>query len=1191
MTKYLLAAFLNFLCLYSMAFPYQERIIKLKSGDISLSQDQSESRLHDLITNDYSYYLLQFEKIPTSVQKIELEQAGIQLLEYVPNYAFIVTIKGSKNFQLKTYRIRAVLPFISEYKTAASFSLQQAPDHVRNGEKYQLVLHWHNNVNKERVTGYLNELGIEPRSGTLIGDAFEVDVNEREFNELVNSAYVKFIDFIAPPPTPDDTRARSLHRNNILDSDHPMGRKYDGSGVSIAIADDGTIGPHIDFKGRVTQFTSTDRGSHGDMTAGIAIGAGNLNPSYRGMATGAYLYYYDISGYPHISGAVSNLKNRGVVITSTSYSQGCNDGYTSDSRGVDQQVRLNPELLHVFSAGNSSASSCGSNAYGAGTPWGTITGGIKQGKSVIATGNLDYQGNLTASSSRGPAADGRVKPDICANGTNHIATDANNTYRAGGGTSAAAPGIAGISAQLYQAYRSLNSNTTPESALIKASLLNTARDIGNRGPDFFYGWGRVNAHRALTVLEDSSYLSSTIEQDSLNIHTINISGNPIHMKVMLYWQDYEGSVTASKALVNDLDLKLITPNNDTILPWVLDPTPRASNLSKPASRGIDNLNNLEQVTLDSVQTGNYRILINGKIVPQGPQKYYVVWDIYQDTVKVTYPIGGESFVPGETETIRWDAYGNSNSFTVSYSIDSGINWTSIATVGAGLRYLNWQIPQVKSANGLIRVNRNGTTDISEYPFSIIKVPTNLGAQYTCPDSVRLSWNAVHGASAYEVSILGDKYMDSVGTSSTPFFNIYNLDLSKDNWFSVKALDTNLIGRRAEAVLLPKKVRNCPIDYDFEVVSINSPKAEYIINCNISKLPVQITIYNNGDSVLTNVPVELLANGVVYYDTIAGPLQKRGYQFFRFKDSVPILSSTTIPIRVLGKLPADSNNLNDTAFTFIEILSSNSFTVPYSNDFENFSTCATTDNCGSTVCNLNGGWINVPSGNLDDFDMRVDFGGTPSNNTGPSVDHNPGTSSGNYLYTEASNGCYGVESHLVSPCFDLSASIKPEFSFWYHMYGSTMGVIGVDLLVNGEWRNNIITPLFNNQGNQWLQGKIDLTPFRNEVVNVRFRFITGSSWSSDMAIDDIKLTDKSTSLNELKETFTTLYPNPSKGIFTIRVNEVAPDYHISITDVHGRLLKNLHLNNNQQELDLSTYEKGIYLLINHTTGESQRLIIH
>ena len=127
---------------------------------------------------------------------------------------------------------------------------------------------------------------------------------------------------------------------------------------------------------------------------------------------------------------------------------------------------------------------------------------------------------------------------------------------------------------------------------------------------------------------------------------------------MVYWPDFPGAANASKALVNDLDMALLAPGGTTTyLPWVLNPTPNAITLDAPAIRAIDTLNNMEQVTLINPPSGTYQIRVNGTEVPMGPQTFYVVTQLYQDELVLTYPIGGEGFVPGEKEIVRWDATG------------------------------------------------------------------------------------------------------------------------------------------------------------------------------------------------------------------------------------------------------------------------------------------------------------------------------------------------------------------------------------------------------------------------------------------------------------------------------------------------------------------------------------------------------
>ena len=129
-------------------------------------------------------------------------------------------------------------------------------------------------------------------------------------------------------------------------------------------------------------------------------------------------------------------------------------------------------------------------------------------------GSIQDDGSFKRSiySSRGPTVDGRIKPDIASKGTSVWSTIPPYSYDHKTGTSMACPGIAGVMAQLYHAYKELNGGVNPPSALMKCILLNSADDIGNPGPDFKHGWGEVNAYRAVKMLESSNYISTDTKE-------------------------------------------------------------------------------------------------------------------------------------------------------------------------------------------------------------------------------------------------------------------------------------------------------------------------------------------------------------------------------------------------------------------------------------------------------------------------------------------------------------------------------------------------------------------------------------------------------------------------------------------------------------------------------------------------------
>ena len=171
--------------------------------------------------------------------------------------------------------------------------------------------------------------------------------------------------------------------------------------------------------------------------------------------------------------------------------------------------------------------------------------------------------------------------------------------------------------------------------------------------------------------------------------------------------------------------------------------------------------------------------------------------------------------------------------------------------------------------------------------------------------------------------------------------------------------------------------------------------------------------------------------------------------------------------------------------------------PHEEDFEGTPTCSTF--CGA-ACSLNTSWKNTGG---DDIDWTADNGGTSSFNTGPSQDHNPGTSSGIYLYTEAS-GCSNDNAYLLSPRYDFTFLQSAALEFWYHMQGSSMGSLHVDARVGtGNWTNDISPQKSGDQGNSWKKWTIDLPQYEGLMdVQFRIRGRTGSSFTSDMAVDDI-----------------------------------------------------------------------------------------
>lgn len=1052
---------------------------------------------------------VQFDPMPDAATKARLAAEGVVLHAYLPHRTWVTELPAGYALErLRAFGARSVMRIEPAHKLAPELAPGAVPEHALSGEDHVLVRVLALDGHALPDAAALAQRGLEVQAleTPYVGLYAHWRVRADRLEALASLTAVRWIEPVPPTPTPDDDEARGLHRNNVLDNTAiPSGYGFNGAGVAMAIADDGGIGPHIDIKGRVTQQAGlTLGGSHGDMVTGIAMGAGNLNPRYRGMATHAYLYMYGISGYPHVIDAVTNLTTRGVHVTSTSYSQGCNS-YTTDTRFGDQQIRQNPTIIHVFSAGNSSTSACGFGVSG----YGNITGGYKQGKSVIATANLDDSDVRTSSSSRGPASDGRIKPDIAANGTGQMSTAQDNNYQVGGGTSAASPGIAGIIAQLIDAYRSFNGGANPETPLLKATLLNTAEDLGNPGPDFEFGWGRVNALRAVRALEEGRYLSADLTTGASNSHTVFVPAGTAEVRFMVYWLDWEGDPAAAKALVNDLNLTVQPPGGGTLLPLVLDPSPTLAAVSAPAAPGIDDLNNMEQVRVAAPASGVYTIDVAGFAVPQGPQKYYLVWEFLRDEVEVTYPVGGEGFVPGELEKIRWDAYGNTGTFDVAYSLNGGGTWIPLASgVSGSARYVDWTVPSAVSGQALVRVTRGGLVDQSDAPFSIVPVPANLSVDAACPTTVDLSWDPVAGATGYEVYMLGATHMESQGTTAGTGFTVSGTNPVDEFWFAVRATGPGgLAGRRTLAVRKPDGVFACAVNDDISLDAL-SPGTGVLLDCyDLSNVSVTAQTRNAGLLASGAYTVHVrLDGGTVQTQAMPG-LPSGGTDSHTFAGTLDLSAPGTYTVEAWVDYGPDANGFNDTLRSVVQTLAGGATTVGlFQQDFDGFSACGTGTDCEATSCALADGWLNEANGSADDIDWRTDAGGTASVGTGPSGDHTSG--SGNYLYLEASGGCEGRVASLVSPCIDLSGISAPTLSFWVHAYGVNMGSLHVDLFDGGTWIEDVMPPLVGDQGDAWLLRTVDLSAWSGQTVNVRFRGVTGAGFESDLALDDIGVVDLS-----------------------------------------------------------------------------------
>ncbi|ARN78462.1 hypothetical protein BST97_10950 [Nonlabens spongiae] len=173
------------------------------------------------------------------------------------------------------------------------------------------------------------------------------------------------------------------------------------------------------------------------------------------------------------------------------------------------------------------------------------------------------------------------------------------------------------------------------------------------------------------------------------------------------------------------------------------------------------------------------------------------------------------------------------------------------------------------------------------------------------------------------------------------------------------------------------------------------------------------------------------------------------------------------------------------------------TIPYIQDFDNFPTGPTSSEPSYA---LSEDWTNEGG---DSFDWTTDTDNTGSGGTGPSADNTTGVpGQGTYLYLEASGGSAGRTAVMTSPYISLDgAQAGSQMIFWYHMLGSNIGSLEVDIrtLSNPSW-TQIIAP-FSDNVDLWQRSETNLDSYLGETVQFRFTGTTGNSFDGDIGFDD------------------------------------------------------------------------------------------
>lgn len=921
----------NFLFLPTALGQHNPRPVLFKNGSFTgernvLNGQLTKDSLSAVHYKKNFYVLVQFDKLPGASEREEMSGMGIRLFDYIPNNAFLAELPESFSpADLKKYTVSGIYSLPGRFKIAKE--LLENPDEYANSTDKLIAVSFFGTISKAAISEEIEQAGAKIIR-TKIQPDHVVFINA-DGAILQKIAALPNISYMGAQPIKDlplNYNNRGAHGVDALGA--PSGRNLQGRRVTIGIGDNSDPYTHVDFTGRLIGRFAAPVSWHGTHTSGTVAGGGILDPRFKGMAPQATIvnqYFSDI-----LVNTPTYVTDYNMVLTNnsyTAYNSGCayEGEYDALSNFLDAQSAIYPQLLHNFAAGNDGQLSCA--PYPA--PFGTVKSGFQCAKNVLTVGNLNtYNYTINLNSSSGPVNDGRLKPEIVAGGTSVISTTPYNNYGSSSGTSMAAPTVTGTLALLYERYRQLHGGADPTAALIKAIACNSATDLGNPGPDFIYGFGMLSARTAVETIEGNQYFTGTLNNNGTATYTLSgVPAGAQQVKILLYWPDAPAAPFAATTLVNNLDLTVTSPDATLHHPMVLNPNP--ARVNDYAVEGVDNSNNIEQVVINNPPAGNFTITVNGTSIPGGSQNYVIAYQVIKPSVTVEYPFGNETWVPGQTEIIRWSAYGGDpNTFTIEYSADNGSSWTTISnSVPAASRSYPWTTPSTATNQALIRITRNGTgySNISRYNFTVLGQPV-ITVTNPCEGYAQLSWGSIPSATAYDILQLKGDTMQVVANTTGTSYLLGNLSRDSSYWLAVRAVNTTAPGRRSRSAAISPAGGSCALpalDKDLTVNALVAPVTGRMFTSSQlnGSTPIQAGVKNLG-TIATSGSYTLsyrVNGGSIVTESVSAVIAPNTAFNYTFTNTADFSSAGSYTLQVWVTYPGDPQSGNDTLTRVIKQL--------------------------------------------------------------------------------------------------------------------------------------------------------------------------------------------------------------------------------------------------------------------------------
>ncbi len=655
----------------------------------------------------------------------------------------------------------------NSWKLASELNFHR--DKSRTSEYYIHSKQFHETIRKLRLIDDFEIKGVYETFNLI-----QIRTTSHHLSELASWPDIDFIQRQHFAEEEANTLSHDLSPN-MINWVHHNYRDLTGRGIALALKERAFNKEDIDLwpRGIASPFEDKEQSIHATAMASIAVGAGNTSKLSRGVAFGSSLISSSFERV--LPDDDEYFVNNGLSIQNHSYGVEINNSYDAIASAYDLQTHANRKLLHIFSSGNSGFVIPEDGQYAGLGTYSNITGGLKMAKNILTVGAVDELGRVDERSSRGPAYDGRIKPDMVAYGK--------------GGTSEAAALVSGTSVLLKQAYEDLNLRT-PESALLKAVLIAGAKPLKSQKVSYESGFGKLNAKRSLQLIEASQMISGDLTPNTSRMHQVSIPANTKSLRVVLVWNDPAANPGDFKALVNDLDMT-IAYSAQSWQPWVLDPTPDLDKLSLPPTRKTDTLNNVELITIDDPVSGDYTILVSSEALVGGDQEYHIAYYFDKaDTFEWTFPTGSDVLNSNEVETLRFENnFDNEGSVAIKYGNDDWLELGAIDNLG----FFQFTVADT-SVISQLRATFEGQVFLSDR-FVVSPNPV-IEKELACGNDFLMSWLSIENAEKYRVSRINEEGVleQVLETSDTAVF--LNRQVTKWN-FDVLSVYAIIDGQPAE----------------------------------------------------------------------------------------------------------------------------------------------------------------------------------------------------------------------------------------------------------------------------------------------------------------------------------------------------------------------------------------------------------